>query len=130
MSNSYFKIPIKDVSIDRELYNRAHAEYPQVGDYWHEMYCPYFMVLEVLENHVIICEKTKQVDNNHWTFDLDECKLISKEKLEKRVKYSTMDKFVADVVPRNRLYPLVDEWRQRFFVDRDIKLINGEEEDD
>lgn len=118
---SYCKVPIKDVTIDRELLNRAHVEYPQPGDYWHEMFCPYFVILEVVDDHVVICEKTKQ-HSDSWSFDLSECKVISRVELEKQVKYSTMDKFVADVVPY-RLSSLVQDFKERLFVDGDVKII-------
>lgn len=112
---SYFKIPVGNSNIDRELFNQSHVEFPQVGDYWHERFCPYFIILEVLEDHVIICDKKKDIDRDHWDFDLSVCKLITKQELERSVKYSTMDKFVADVVPE-RLIKRIPVWKEMYYV--------------
>lgn len=34
--------------------NEKHFAEPQVGDHWHEMFCPYFNVVDVLDNGLIV----------------------------------------------------------------------------
>lgn len=51
-------------NLERELEARSdedHFERPQSGDFWHEMYVPFFIVLAVEDGFVTICEKTKTV---------------------------------------------------------------------
>ena len=94
--------------------NKRHADKPQVGDFWHEMFAPYHIVLAVTDTHVIICNKTKSVDADHYTFDLSETKTVTLEEHKNIVTYSTMrDKFVADVTPKSRMMPLIEEWRAK-----------------
>lgn len=34
--------------------NLKHFNHPEVGDFWHERFCPYFTVVDVLDNDEII----------------------------------------------------------------------------
>lgn len=45
----------------REKMDEDHFENPRPGDFWHECFSPVFIVLEVCEDGVFICEKTKAV---------------------------------------------------------------------
>ena len=97
---------------EAQIKNKKHVDQPQVGDFWHEMFSPYHIVLAVTDTHVIICEKTKPTDNYHYTFDLSETKTVTLEEHKNIVTYTTMrDKFVADVVPNCKMMPLIEEWR-------------------
>lgn len=59
---------------------------PETGDYWWcDMLNPLFVVLEVLPNHVIVCDKIKPTDENHWTWDLSEPKLMTRDDFKKRI---------------------------------------------
>jgi len=70
---------------------------PLPGDYWNEMFVPYFVVLEVWENgNMIVCDKRKDVDRSHWTWDLSKAREVTKEYMEE-VRYQSIDGFVADV---------------------------------
>lgn len=91
--------------------NRSHYNLPAVGDYWHEMFCPYFIVLEVLSGtgYYVICEDRKTVDSDHWTFDLSKAKWVDKSYFN-MVKYTTMDGFCADVVVNPKYQVFVEEW--------------------
>lgn len=111
---SYSKISIEDRKQRQDLYNVSHAEFPQVGDYWHERFSPYFVVLDVLDDHVVICDKKMDVDINHWCFDYREYKVITKQEMVKQIKYSTMDKFVADVCPEHMLED-IEEWKHQLY---------------
>jgi len=108
---------------ERQVLNQKHIENPQPGDFWHEMFSPYHVVLAVADNHVIICEKTKPTDANHYTFDLSETKTLSHLEHRNLVTYSSMrDKFVADVVPNSKLMPMVQEWRDAKFKELKSQL--------
>lgn len=108
---------------ERQLLNKKHIEDPQPGDFWHEMFSPYHVVLAVADNHVIICEKTKPTDAHHYTFDLSETKTISHQEHRDLVTYKSMrDKFVADVVPNSKLMPMVKEWRDAKFKEIQSQL--------
>lgn len=70
---------------------------PQPGDHWHEMFVPYFIVLECLDDGTfIICEKCEEVDNTHWRWDIKNSKQVEKSYFN-RVKYGSIEGFVADV---------------------------------
>ena len=97
---------------ERQVLNQKHIENPQPGDFWHEMFAPYHVVLAVTDSHVIICDKKVSVDSHHYTFDMSETKTISHLEHRDLVTYKTMrDKFVADVVPNSKLMSMVQEWR-------------------
>ena len=65
---------------------------PQEGDYWYEdMFVPHLVVLKVLANHIIFCDKTKATDERHWTWDLSQPKMLSKNEFKEKVsKYSRL----------------------------------------
>lgn len=67
-------------SLDRQKrLNLKHLKNPQVGDYWHEMLVPVLVVLDVDDEGITVCKRTKQVDNNHWTWDLGKYEKMSRE---------------------------------------------------
>jgi len=41
--------------------DERHFVSPEPGDFWHEMYTPFFIVLAVEDDSITICEKTKAV---------------------------------------------------------------------
>jgi hypothetical protein len=99
---------------ERHKKNQKHVDQPMVGDFWHEMFSPYHIVLAVTDTHVIICEKTKSVGSTGYTFDLTETRTVTHLEHRDIVTYSTMrDKFVADVVPNCKMMPLIQEWRDK-----------------
>jgi hypothetical protein len=80
----------------RETLNRLCAEYPQEGDFWHEMFCPYFIVVAVDEKGILVLHKTIPVGATHYRFDENHVKYMTREELMNAVTYKTMrDKFVA-----------------------------------
>lgn len=98
---------------ERQHQNLRHIENPMPGDYWHEMFAPYHVVLAADDTYVTICDKTIDCGNG-WTFDLSETKQITHLEHRNLVTYSTMrDKFVAMVVPNSKLMPMVQEWRDK-----------------
>ena len=84
----------------QQLLNKEHIENPQIGDFWHEMFSPYFVVAEITNNGVIVYDKTLPDGPNHYVFDETKQKIMNKEEMRNKVTYSTMrDSFVADVRP-------------------------------
>lgn len=78
--------------------NEEHVKNPQIGDFWHEMFSPYFLVVGVVETGVIVLDETISISKSHYKFDETKPKFISLESLKERVTYPTMrDKFVANV---------------------------------
>jgi hypothetical protein len=92
--------------------NQEHFDNPTVGDYWQEMFCPYFIVLEIVDSSWFwICDERKAVDSNHWTWDLENSKIVSKKYFD-RVKYDpTNNKFMADVIVRQNC-PFSKSWNE------------------
>lgn len=82
--------------------NEKHATDPQRGDYWHEMFCPAFVVLARLGNRVVFCDKVKKTDASHWTWDLDGggVKMLTVEEFRKRLQYATNPHYWCDVSPQ------------------------------
>jgi len=90
------------------LVNEKHISDPQPGDYWQEMFCPYFVVIRRLGDLVIICDQKKDAGDHRWTWDLTKLKVQSLAELRKQVTYGTIPGFVADVCPAAHLW-VVDE---------------------
>lgn len=94
---------------EQKKINQEAFDNPKPGHYWQEMFCPYFLVLEVIaDNSFWVCDKRKEVDNEHWTWDLSQSKLVDKLYFS-RVKYTPISGFVADVIVRENC-PFVKEW--------------------
>lgn len=55
----------------QDALNREHAKNPKVGDYWSDHFCPVAVVVSVTPYYVITIEKTKSVDPDHWTWDVE-----------------------------------------------------------
>jgi len=85
---------------------------PKPGDYWHEMFTPYFVVLAV--KPLIVCDKTMERGDG-WYWDLSKAKEVSREWFEKRLTYSSpvMDgKLVAHVSTKSKT--VVEDWKSNF----------------
>jgi hypothetical protein len=81
--------------------NEKHVSNPEPGDYWHEMFCPYLVVLARVGDRVIIYRTRKDVDHRHWTWDTTKPEMMSLADLRKKVTYGNIPGFVADVAPRS-----------------------------
>lgn len=90
-------------NINKEAFND-----PKPGDFWHEMFCPYFVVLANHGDELIICEYGKPMPGNHWTWDLTKAKAVPKSYME-CVKYQSIEGFVADV--SRTQYWAVEAWK-------------------
>jgi hypothetical protein len=92
---------------------RKHRENPEPGDYWHEVYCPYFVVLAVSPTDVLVCQKKIDVDPNHWTFDIRYTTTMSMSRFRRKLSYSTpslVDSSPADVLPGHMMWA-VEDWK-------------------
>jgi hypothetical protein len=60
---------------------RDHRKtHPEKGDYWWcEHFNPVLVVLDKIPGHIIVCRKTKDADDNHWTWDLDKIELLTQQ---------------------------------------------------
>jgi hypothetical protein len=76
---------------------------PQIGDYWHEMFCPQLVVIGRKGDSVVVCDATKEVDSSHWTWDVERVTTLTLAEFKKRLCYSSeamKNKTVANVNPR------------------------------
>ncbi|MBF8746878.1 hypothetical protein [Pseudomonas monteilii] len=90
--------------------NELHLRDPKPGDFWHEHFCPYHIVLAVTPVGVVIADKTRPDGDSHYTFDLESAREITHEEHAKAVRYSSGNGFAADVVPV-RAALSVREWK-------------------
>ena len=84
-------------------------ENPRIGDFWHEMYSPVLVVVDVHENQdLTICEETKNVDDKSYEFDLLKSIRISKEEFFKKLKTETLFNHDVKIMKEGgRVYGLV-----------------------
>lgn len=115
-------------------------ENPQPGDFWHEMFCPIFFVLDANkeENKITICSKTmdvyeleqedvlksfedpnnliakeniRKVVSNSYTFDIEQIEVLTLEDFHERLKhYKHLLEY--SVLP-GRCIELVDLWKKK-----------------
>ena len=113
--------------------NKEALENPQPGDYWHEMFSPYFVVVDVkdLKYTVLSCmggpdswnrkdELNAMIDmGDNWRFDYSKSMVVDRAWIEKAVKYGNIEGFVADVVRTEKTERIVQEWRN--WVQQDMR---------
>ena len=119
---------------ERDVKNNNAFLNPQPGDYWHEMFCPYFIVVNVKGDKytVLSClggpdsysrkdEPNARIDNKDgtWSFDYSKSMVVDREWLERTVKYRSISGFVADVVNSEKTQSIVREWRS--YVQKEMK---------
>lgn len=100
--------------------DERHFVSPEPGDFWHEMYTPFFIVLAVEDDSITICEKTKAVYEEPdkdmvlrsyespddpevkeyfsrprkdigYTFDITETRTVSRQEFDKMLKCYSFD---------------------------------------
>ena len=104
---------------DRKQLNQQAWDNPQVGDYWHEMFCPYFLIVDIQgDAYTVLCTindpdtQNAKIDGvDSWEFDYSKYSVVTKDWIQRKVKYISIDGFVADVV-RNKSFGAVLEWRE------------------
>ena len=110
---------------ERKVKNQQSLENPRIGDYWHEMFCPYFIVVDVKNNDITVLsclggpdsynrkhEPNAKIDlKDGWTFDLSKSMVVNREWMTKVVKYESIEGFVADVGNSEKTVGIAMEWR-------------------
>lgn len=100
----------------RDKRSLKHAKSPKVGDYWQEHFCPQCVVLEANALNVLVCEEVKEVDDKHWTWDLNKLVTYTRGHFISRYRYGMMfnelfvgtddmtihdNQFWCDVIPKH-----------------------------
>lgn len=109
------KIRQKILDLKKKV-GRFHYENPQPGDFWHEMFCPIFCVLDANldQNKITICSETKpiyeleqedvlksfedtgnsevkekirKVESNKYTFNIERTEVVTLQEFHERLKY-------------------------------------------
>ena len=108
---------------ERKVKNQQSLENPRIGDYWHEMFCPYFLVVDVKDDDITVLsclggpdsfnrkhELNAKIDlKDGWTFD--KSMVVNREWMTKAVKYESIEGFVADVGNSEKTVGIAMEWR-------------------
>ena len=107
----------------KKLENQESLNNPRIGDYWHEMFCPYFLVVDVKGDDITVLsclggiytrkhELNAKIDTKDgWTFDLSKSMVVNREWMTKAVKYESIEGFVADVGNSEKTVKISMEWR-------------------
>lgn len=83
--------------------NLRHADSPQPGDYWHEMFSPTCLVIAVSNFSVSLLKSVVEVDKDHWTFDVSKVTTMGRREFRKWLCYETIpNKTVGDVIPKRK----------------------------
>jgi hypothetical protein len=123
--------------------DELHFVSPEPGDFWHEMFTPFFIVLAVEDDGVTICEKTKTVYEEPdkrmvlksyenpddpevkeyfsrprkdigYTFDVSETRTVSRSEFEKMLKcYSFKPDELTYKCIPGRCKELVKIWKEQ-----------------
>ena len=117
---------------EQDLANQKSLAFPQIGDYWHEMFCPYFVIVnkEGDKYRVLSCmggthhylrkhelNARIEIDGDHWGFDYSKSMLVDHEWIRRAVTYGSIDGFVADVVNTEKTQRIAEEWRKHIAQD-------------
>ena len=107
--------------------NQEAVDNPQVGDYWSERFCPYFLVVKVKGDDITVLscvggpqsfnrkdELNARIDNgdNTWSMDYSKHMVVDREWIKKLVSYGSIPGFCADVVRYGQASAMVREWKE------------------
>ena len=67
-----------------------HATNPKPGDYWSDRLSPVCVVLATYLGQVAFCKATKEVDKDHWTWDLTNIESKTKSEFNKWLSYGSI----------------------------------------
>jgi len=128
----------------QDLANLKALANPQPGDYWHERFCPYFIVVdrEGDKFRVLSClggsnsftrkdELNAKIESKDgWYFDYSKSMLVDHEWIRRTVRYESIDGFVADMVQSEKTARIVQEWREhkRLTMLKEIERLEEEYE--
>ena len=83
----------------------THLRDPQPGDYWHEMFSPVCVVLEVLPHCIVLCRKIQALPQDKWTWNLAQRETMSRTEFKKWLSYShSVPGTWAQVIPRHHAW--------------------------
>lgn len=105
--------------------NQQALDNPTPGDYWHERFQPYFIVVDVDNDSytVLSClggpnsfhrkdEINAKIDSKEgWSFDYSKSMVVDREWISRAVTYGSIPGFAADVVNSEKTRLIVAEWR-------------------
>ena len=86
--------------------NEKHAIGPEPGDFWHEMFSPILVVLEVTPDTVVFCRRQEQVGRDRWRWNATLTERLPRDEFSKLLRYQSQamkHKFYADVIPRGHM---------------------------
>jgi len=109
----------------QKLQNIESLDNPKIGDFWHEMFSPYFLVVDVKNDDITVLsclggpnsytrknELNAKVDHgSYYTFDVSKGMVVDKLWMEQAVKYTSLEGFVADVYNNEKTVKIAIEWR-------------------
>lgn len=110
----------------QKLQNYESLDNPKIGDYWQEMFCPYFLVVDVKDKDITVLSclggpnsfnrkhelnAKIELDKDHWTWDLSKSMVVDRNWIAKAVKYDSIEGFCADVVNSEKTTRMAMEWR-------------------
>lgn len=75
---------------------------PQPGDYWHEMFSPFCLVVGRQGETVQIYHERINVDKGYWSWNPETLKSISLSEFKKNLSYNTIDGFHSDVIRNSK----------------------------
>lgn len=115
--------------------NQQALDNPTPGDYWHERFQPYFIVVDVDNDSytVLSClggpnsfhrkdeiNAKINIDADHWQFDYSKSMVVNHDWIKKTVTYGTIEGFAADVVNSEKTQAVVAEWRD--YMQKQLKV--------
>lgn len=74
---------------EQDQINYKHSRLPQPGDYWHECFSPYCVVIGVIRDHVVICTSIKNFPDDTWTWDLSKLEILPLKQWQYNLSYKS-----------------------------------------
>jgi len=127
----------------QKLINEESLYNPRIGDYWQEMFCPYFLVVDVKDKDITVLsclggpnsfnrkhelDARIELHKDHWTWDLSKSMVVDRNWIFKAVKYDSGEGFVADVINSEKTVKMAMEWRDWKQKDIRKQIINLEKQ--
>jgi hypothetical protein len=99
----------------QQVENQAALDTPQVGDYWHEMFSPYFIIVAIEGEQFTVLSamgggrtsdrkyelNAKFSEEGGFCFDISKAMIVDKKWIAEAVLYNrSVSSFIADVVRR------------------------------
>jgi hypothetical protein len=81
-----------------------HATNPEPGDYWSDHLVGVCVVLAVYLGNVVICRTKKDIDADHWTWDLTKLDTFRISEFNRWLSYSEIPGYWGEVTPRGHLW--------------------------